>query len=190
MPNHTYYDQNWTGVAPQATNPANPKYSEDLARGERIEPLRARIDKWYFETLKKFDGHDAFISMIVSLVLYEKHLREVHTLSEESFTEGHKVFTTMSEDFRVSPLDCFRFWQDWRNGLLHRAMPKVQYYSSYTMSGDYKRALDIVDGAVILNPWRFRDRVIEIVKKNRDMWKNDDCPLAKIAIEEENLKYR
>jgi len=93
----------------------------------------------------------------------------------------------MSDDFGPIPDDCFRFWQDWRNGILHRAMPNVVHFSGYIMSGKFGRALEVDEPRLKINPWKFRDVVLAKVEKDRALWRDPRNPLAKVidATEEE-----
>jgi hypothetical protein len=143
-----------------------------------------KIEKWFLGPLRsmsKMKGDQAFIAMMVCLVLYEKYLRVAKEIGDEKFCQGSKAFRIMSEDFDFPPDDCYRFWQDWRNGLLHRAMPSIGHYDGYVLSGDkYPKPLQIDGKRLKIDPWKFCAIVIRLVDRERTMWKDPKNPLAKI----------
>ena len=144
---------------------------------------KEKVDQWYFEPLRKMRGDQAFVAMTISIILYEKYLRTSKKLGGGKIfrTQNAKAFKIMSEDFGFPAADCFRFWQDWRNGLMHRAMPTIGHFAGYTLSGErYPRALQIDGKTLKIDPWKFRDVVLSLVEKDRVMWKDPKNPLAKI----------
>jgi hypothetical protein len=172
MDYRTVYNDPGTGVAPVGAG----------AQREAPIPQKEKVDQWFFEPLKNMKGHDAFIAMAITLLLYEKYLRVRERLGDgKIFTQGAKTFRIMAEDFGPNPDECFKFWQDWRNGILHRAMPGVEHFEGYIMSGEFPRPLEVDGRRLKINPWRLRDVVLAKVEKDRALWKDPSNPLAKIV---------
>ncbi len=168
----TVYNPSQTGIAPP-----------DSARGTEIvehsTPLRDQLERWYFEPLREMRGAQAFPAMILAIILIEKWLRVSQGYGDGEFSQGSKPIRELARLLEVEPDAAYWFWQDWRNGLLHRAMPKAEHFDGYTMSGDYKRIIEVDGNHIRVNPWLFRDRVLEVVSKDRSLWKDQECPLAK-----------
>jgi hypothetical protein len=143
---------------------------------------REKIDKWFLDPLRDMKGDHAFVAMMVCVALYEKYLRVAKGIGDEAkFSKGSKAFRIMEEDFDFPAADCYRFWQDWRNGLLHRAMPNVAEFEGYVLKGgEYSKALQVDGKRLKIDPWKFRDIVARLVSKERGMWKDPKNPLAKI----------
>lgn len=161
-----------TGVAPKG-------YGNSERYIEEQFPLRDQLRKWFFEPLSQLGGDQAFIAMILSLLLIEKWLRVSRGHGEQTFSENSPPIRDFAAAFDIDQNLAYRFWSDWRNGLLHRGMPKTEQFGGYTMSNDYGFAVVSDGNFVKVNPWRFRDRVLEIVGSDRNLWKDAQAPLAK-----------
>jgi hypothetical protein len=168
----TVYDPTQTGIAP----PGSVRGTEMV---EHATPLRDQLERWYFKPLREMKGAQAFPAMILAIILIEKWLRVSQGYGDGEFCQGSKPVRELARLLEVEPDAAYWFWQDWRNGLLHRAMPKAGHFDGYTMSADYKRIIEVDGKHIRVNPWLFRDRVLEVVSKDRDLWKDQECPLAK-----------
>ncbi|MEK7951778.1 hypothetical protein [Luteolibacter soli] len=158
---------------------------QDTARFEVQKPRREMVEDWFCGPLSEMskDRHSAFVVMMVSIALYEKYLRYSTAMKEgDKFSDSAKAFELMASEFGIKKEDCFGFWQDWRNGLLHKAMPKIERFpGGYEMSGDFERALHVKGDKLEINPWKFRDVVVEKIRSNGKMWNDEESPLAKIV---------
>ncbi len=161
-----------TGIAPKGYG-SGERYIEEQF------PLKDQLIKWFFQPLGELKGHQAFVAMILSLLLVEKWLRVSMGHGEQSFSENSPPIRDFAAVFGIDPDLAYRFWSDWRNGLLHRGMPKTEQFDGYMISGDYGFAVALDGKVVKVNPWRFRDRVLEIVGADRGVWKDAEAPLAK-----------
>ena len=169
---YTVYNPPETGKAPPSSRPKETIVEEQF-------PLREQLGRWFFGPLSELSGHQAFIAMILAIILLEKWLRVSRGYGDEQFSEGSKPIRELAELYGVTPDVAYRFWQDWRNGLLHRAMPQTEHFEGYSMSADYPEALRAEGTHIYVNPWRFRDRVIDLLAKDRDLWRDSQAPLAK-----------
>ena len=169
-----------TGICP-------PGFSDVSPRFEVQTTLREQTTKWFLDPLSKLTSDEAFIAMIISIVLLEKWLRVSREHGEETFSETSKAIRDFAGVFNLQPRDAFYFWQDWRNGLLHRGMPKFDWIDGYFMSSKYPEAVAVENKVVRVNPWLFRDKVLELVRTDRKMWSDPMCPLAKVIRVEDTL---
>lgn len=144
------------------------------------------IEQFYLEPLRAMTGHNAFICLTACFPLYEKYLRKSLPLGEEGhFSKGQPVFKSMGKHWGISADQAFEFWQHWRNGLQHRAMPNSGDNYRTCLKRDKHRALTVdKDGHLTLDPWLFRDKIITLLEESKKIWKDSDFPL----LEERVLK--
>jgi hypothetical protein len=160
----------YTGIGPNATAPqyfATPKNNWEL------------VEQYYLKPLCAMSGHQAFVCLTICFPLYEKLLRKTLSINdEEKFSKDHKVFKEMGTHWDISTDVAFEFWQHWRNGLLHRAMPKTGdgYRSWLAPNGDKALTVD-KDGHLSIQPWLFRDQIVALLEKSKGIWKDSDFPL-------------
>jgi hypothetical protein len=137
------------------------------------------VEQYYLAPLRAMKGHEAFVCLTVCFPLYEKLLRKTLGISDdEKFSQGHRVFENIGKEWQISAEHAFQFWTHWRNGLLHRGMPKAdaKFTTWLTPYGD--RAITANgDGHISINPWLFRDRFVAILEGNKKIWKDEDFPL-------------
>ena len=138
------------------------------------------IEQWYLEPLERMGGHQAFVCMAICFLLYEKYLRSVHGIPpEEKFSEGAKVFRFIGEDFGVSESLAYRLWSDWRNGLLHRGMPKANGDFVWILTGKQEEIVAEKGHEVWVNPWMLRDRIVGKLRQKKEIWRDSDSPLMR-----------
>jgi hypothetical protein len=137
------------------------------------------VEQYYIEPLSKMGGHEAFICLINCFALYEKYLRKTQDIPlEETFSEGHRVFHTIGKELGISETVAYLFWSHWRNGLLHHAMPKSsQSYTTWLTSVRQPSPITIDGNHISINPWSFRDFVLEKLASSKKIWKEEDFPL-------------
>ncbi len=58
---------------------------------EQPESVSERVRKWYIDPLRQMSGSQGFLVLMVLFPLYEKHLRNKHSMKGD-FTEGHLIF--------------------------------------------------------------------------------------------------
>jgi hypothetical protein len=125
-------------------------------------------------------GHEGYICLEICFVLYEKYLRASGKISEdEGFSKGHPVFKKIGRDFSVAADIAYEFWNHYRNGLLHRGMPQVSTKHTFCMTEYQDNAIKVCGDQIRINPWKFRDHVVKIIRAKRKIWRDDDFPLAR-----------
>jgi hypothetical protein len=167
-----------TGQAPPGYT-AQPSHSgpDSADTGSTRKEL---IEQWYLEPLEKMSGHEAFVCLAICFLLYEKYLRAVHGLPPDyKFSEGAKVFRYIGEDFGVSEQMAFRFWSDWRNGLLHRGMPKAGGDYIWILTGKQDDVVVEKGNEAWVNPWILRDRIVHKLRQKKEIWRDADSPLMR-----------
>src|ERR1043166_7283009 len=91
------------------------------------ESKREQVEKWFLTPLRKMNGHEGFILLMVLFPLYEKYLRVKHQMKAEAkFSKGTPALATIGRDLHLSEDDAEIFWQNFRNGLAHCALPKTR----------------------------------------------------------------
>jgi hypothetical protein len=142
-----------------------------------------RIDEWYLRPIGKLRSHDAFVCLAVVFLLYEKYLRRTEQIAEgQDFTKGHKVFGVIGADLGVDRDTAFEIWNNWRNGLLHRAMPMLNKNISWALTGKIKKPVERNGEQISLNPWLIRDVVLNKVRNKKEIWNDDKAPLMDVYV--------
>ncbi len=145
------------------------------------QPVREKIDLWYFEPLRRMSGHEAFICLVACFALYEKYLRLTGAMpGKQEFTKGHKVFQLIGEQIHSDPDTAFLIWNSWRNGLLHRAMPNERQDVQWALDGKQNVPVKKDGATITINPWMLRDRILKVVEANREIWKDAAAPLMSV----------
>jgi hypothetical protein len=142
--------------------------------------FKNRIQVWYVNPLIKMKGDDCFICMAMCFIILEKYLRKKCQMKDsEKFTDGHPCFSKLGSLLKISSREACHFWQSFRNGILHRAMPKVSTEYSFLLVSNQDKPVTVSQGKMIINPWKIRDIVVGILdnKINQDIWKEEDYPL-------------
>jgi hypothetical protein len=167
-----------TGQMPSGYSSGGGSHSTGVSKKERIE-------KWYLEPLERMSGHEAFVCLCVVFLLYEKYLRRTEQIDEnERFTKGHKVFKLVGSDLGVDQDTAFELWANWRNGLLHRAMPLSNDSITWALSGTPKVAVSRSGNQLTLNPWIIRDIVVNKVRQKKHIWQDTAAPLMDVYVTE------
>jgi hypothetical protein len=136
------------------------------------------ISRYYLIPLKEMNGDQAFIAMSICFLLYEKYLRRTGKLKRgEHFSEGSKVFNQIGSDLDTSKHFAFLIWRDWRNGLLHAGMPFTRAGLEWELDGKTDKVVAQDGKKVILNPWLFRDKIVNKVASKKEIWVDLEAPL-------------
>jgi hypothetical protein len=142
--------------------------------------LQDKVEQWYLKPLERMSKHDAFVCLSICFLLYEKYLRATKKIgADEAFSQGHSVFKKIGKTFNMPADDAFYFWNYWRNGLLHRAMPKEGKSRTYCMTPHQEKSVVVTGDSFSLNPWLFRDEIVKLIRANRAIWKDEDFPFAR-----------
>ncbi len=138
------------------------------------ESFRELVEKWYVNPLKKLDTqHDGFAILTLLFPLYEKHLR--FSLGDQKFSENSPVVRQIGKDLSISTDQAYGFWQIFRNGLLHKAIPdSTDQNYDWAMTQATSKPIEIKERVLYINPILLKDKVIQLVMNKVDMWKKDD----------------
>lgn len=152
-------------------------FASNGAFQERCESVAERVDKWYIQPLKRMQGSEGFLVLMVLFPLYEKHLRIRYRVRGD-FSEGHRVFRVIGRHLALGEKDASLFWTHRRNGLLHRAAPKVSEKFEYGIR-ENAQPIEKIENHFWINPFALRDRLLQEIEPDTRTWKDDDVPLAK-----------
>lgn len=156
---------------------------DNTPSSQTMHSMRTNLERWYLEPLGKMEGDEAFICLCCCFPIYEKFLRATGKIGPgEKFTEGHSVFEYLGAKWGCGKKIAFEVWANWRNGLLHKAMPKKDEVYDFFMCGDaeFDRAVTERGNEIIINPWKLRECLFHAISQKRDMWKDDDYPFLKV----------
>jgi hypothetical protein len=162
-----------TGIHPKAI----PVSARSLTTGERVE-------LWFIKPLQRMRNDDGFVALMVCLPLIEKIVRYKTANECTPFSQGSDLINELARFLQISEANAEIFWQQFRNGLLHRAMVKPSV--PYQLDPEHKGApvSFAPGGAVLINIWRLRDQVVtELSNIGTKIWKDGSCPLPEIYLE-------
>jgi len=160
------------------------------------DPVRAhvtqkeRVRNWFIEPLKKLGGDDSIICLIIIMPILEKIIR--HNLGikpDQKLTmKGNgKVKAELAKILSI-PFperdNAELFWDCFRNGLMHRAMIKVNlpYILHPYQDRDVGRLVYLDDDKTInVHVWNLRDEVVRLLDiHGKLLWKDDTCQLPDV----------
>lgn len=142
---------------------------------------------WYVEPIKKLEelpnGNGGFVAFIVGLALYERLITAKLIINNQEPTDESKK-NAMNIDLGITEGQRTVFWDLFRNGLLHQAMPKTGK-TDYFFRDDFsdKPLFIESDGEcfIHINPWKFTYRVInEFLLQPELIIASESYPLASI----------
>jgi hypothetical protein len=150
---------------------------------EALEKFRL----WYVEPVEKLKelpyGSGGFAAFMVGLALYERLIvAKIKITGQEANDEA--IQNAMNEDLRLSDIERRIFWDMFRNGLFHQAMPKIGrtgycFDNSFTGFPEFKA----LNGhpVICIDPWKFTDRVInELIATPKLIVESESYPLPSI----------
>jgi hypothetical protein len=147
--------------------------------------------RWYVEPIEKLKelpkGAGGWVAFMVALALYERLTKTKLKLKEKPANPDN-VRQEMANDLDLSLDDQKTFWDMFRNGLLHGAMPEVgpkagltHYWLDSSFSG--RPQFIKKDGVpiVCIDPWKFADRVLKaFLSDPKLIMTSNSYPLANI----------
>jgi hypothetical protein len=121
---------------------------------------------WYIEPVEKLkelpNGNGGFVAFMVGIALYERLIIADLSLKGKK-TDVPSIQQAMMIDLKLTEKQQHIFWDVFRNGLFHQAMPKsgkTGYWFRHTFSG-YPEFIEENERTIIcIDPWEFTDRVI------------------------------
>ena len=137
-----------------------------------LEGVPTRILKWYIDPLRKMEGSQGFLVLMVLLPLYEMHLKvNGHIRDDEKFSQGHPVFKVMGRHLSLSMDEAYYFWQCFRNGLLHTALPNELESFPYSLRTD-GLPIERMNEVFYINPFELRNHLLGIIVGDLKKWKS------------------
>lgn len=154
----------------------------------RALTIEERIELWFVRPLLRMKEDDGFVALLICLPLIEKIVRyKAKALEREdlTFSNNSILVKKLAKFLEIAEPDAVLFWQQFRVGMLHRAMvkPTVGYQldpkwtgPAVTVQPDQK--------TFCINVWKLRDKVVRELKSiGTKIWKDPTCPLPVIYIE-------
>lgn len=144
--------------------------------------------RWYVEPVEILktlpDGNGGFAAFVVGIALYERLIKARLKLQHQP-TDDDTVRREIAQDLRLPDGERSIFWDMFRNGMMHQAMPKsgkTDWAFHHSFSG-YPEFKTINGQSVIcINPWKFTDRVLqEFMSKPELIIASNSFPLGTIA---------
>jgi hypothetical protein len=77
----------------------------------------------------------------------------------EEFSEGSKLVKCLAKLLNLSSTDAHAFWQMFRNGIAHRALPKLYKGRSYELAAQ-SVPVRVFETHFVIDPLRLRDLVV------------------------------
>jgi hypothetical protein len=123
------------------------------------------FNRWLVEPIERLkaipNGDGAFVAFMVALPLYERLTVARLKLANQPTGED-EIRAAMSGDIGLDPRERSIFWEMFRNGLLHHAMPKAGktswlFEDSFSAIPQFKTFGG--NPVVCINPWKSADRV-------------------------------
>lgn len=143
--------------------------------------------RWYVNPIKKLkelpNGDGGFAAFMIALPLYERYIIAKLKLDGKS-TDKETISEEMSTDLQISAGEQSVFWDLFRNGFAHQAMPKAGKTSWLTSSEftefpEFKTTNE--QNYICIDPWKFADRVLNLfMLDHRLIIASDSFPLASI----------
>ena len=151
--------------------------------------IEEKFDGWFVKPInllrdELLEGDGGFVAFIAALALYERLIIAKLKISNLP-TNKSSIEREMSRDLRLTDGQRKIFWDMFRNGLLHQAMPKTgkaNYLFSAQYSGypEFKTANGCT--FICMDPWKFVDRVLEEYRSNpRLIIESNSFPLASVT---------
>ena len=127
---------------------------------------------WFVEPINKLkelpNGAGGFVAFMVGLSLYERLLKARLSLSDKK-ADVKEFQRAMQADLHLNEQQRSFFWDFFRNGLLHQAMPKLgktNYCFHHTFSGIPEFTNINGQPSICIDPWKFTDRVLNEFLEN------------------------
>jgi hypothetical protein len=149
------------------------------------------FDCWYAIPLKYLEGlpngTGAFVALAVSCFLYERYATAYLKDNGKSANDKNRI-KQLASDFQVDENTANAFWNVVRNGFLHQGMGLQKNnqggsFPEWAVSHDFP-CIALEEGSpglLKIQPWLFRDRVLELWERRPDLIeKNDSFPWATV----------
>jgi hypothetical protein len=121
----------------------SPDMSCPVGKQLKPESIEEKIKRLFLQPFEKLNAYDdGYLILILSMALYEKWLRvkthEYRIRTGKSpysgFPKGDPAYEHIAKHFSITEDEAYEFWQMFRNGLLHRALPRKTDGFSYELN--------------------------------------------------------
>ena len=122
---------------------------------------------------------------MIALPLYERYIIAKLKLDGKSANK-ETISEEMSTDLQISAEEQNVFWDLFRNGFAHQAMPKAGKTdwltsSEFTEFPEFRNTKG--NNYICIDPWKFADRVLNMfMEDQRTITASDSFPLASISL--------
>jgi hypothetical protein len=134
--------------------------------------------RWYAAPLRHVEslanGDGAFVALACSCFLYERYATAMIKETGGKADRSAKI-TQFESDFKIDNDTATHFWDVIRNGFLHQGMGMQlgsgSSFPEWSVSKDSPRIEFLAGspGQLRIQPWLFRDRVIELWESRPDL---------------------
>jgi len=141
--------------------------------------LMERFEGWFVSPIEKLkelpEGDGGFLALSAALFLCERYYRAKTNTHEKK--KSPLFMKAAAQDMGLSLIDFNRFWQVYRNGMLHQGMPKryIDPSSNITFRAHTDARFTSIPTFVRisrntreirLDPWKFAELIISKFKNN------------------------
>jgi hypothetical protein len=105
------------------------KAPPEATRIDRSVSEKEKVELWFIDPLMKMKGDEAFICLMICFPLLETIMRfelGVADTDEVKFSDNAKALHWFAKFMTIPDKSARDIWDAFRNGLLHRAMVRVQ----------------------------------------------------------------
>ena len=174
-------------------NPEDPKLSvpigsspstasTDVSVGGGISGVRistsapSHIRRCFIKPLREMNqDNQTFILLIAVFAFYEAHIRHKCKITERNLRDDSPFFDEMAIHFGLSREAAQRFWRTHRHGLAHSCFAYTRINDDqppirYVWNRNHDDAILAIPDGFHVNPFKFRDVVVDIVEREISVW--------------------
>lgn len=143
--------------------------------------------RWFINPIEKLKelpkGDGGFVAMMVAIPLYERYIKAKLKL-ENIISNEKNINIEIEKDLKLTPDQRKIFWNTFRVGFMHQAMPKSGKTHWRTCS-EFKALPEfkIINNQtyICIDPWKFTERVFnKFISDHRLITASDSFPFASI----------
>jgi hypothetical protein len=149
-----------------------------MAQEPRSQTVLDRFNRWFVKPMDMLqtipDDDGAFITLMASLVLYERYAKAAAKRGKRKATAA-AITDLLMENFDVTDDQARIFWNMIRDGFLHQGMPLQggrdgKEFPKWIISSGLPESVAFVKrggrSVIAINPWEFRDTVVALYRMN------------------------
>jgi len=153
----------------------------------RSESEKDLVELWYVKPLERMKGDEAFVCLMLCFPLIEAIIRYQSKIPDEhdvKFSDNSPALKWFATFMSIPEAEARATWDGLRNGLLHRAMIKIDI--DYELTGAKPgRNAEFKDGKVVIYVWQLRDSVVSHLRRlHKNLWKGTSSPLPRVYLKQ------